>query len=325
MSLATQQDKEIKLIEKNFLTDVLGRKSLFNPVFEKETGKGAYSFLYKGKLSIDGKETTEDYAFKYGKHNLNYKSRELSILLKIAEDPHPNIIKLLYYSEAVADSFCYVFDFIPETLHQLEKYCLDHKISIDEKEIKIMMLQFFNGLDYLEKKGICHRDIKPQNILLKHEDLSIIITDFGSAKILDDGTKNTAYICSRYWRAPELFYGNQNYTIKIDHWSAGIIFLEMYNLDFIFKGKSCLGMLTLISYVLGPPSASELRVLEGTSKEVDPSESLGQECYSILFDDTKTLMSPEAMEIVKSLLKYDPKKRASPKEILRMAYFLEQK
>ena len=70
--------------------------------------------------------------------------------------------------------------------------------------------------------GICHRDIKPQNILVNPNTHVLKICDFGSAKRLVAGEPNVAYICSRYYRAPELIFGATEYTTAIDMWSIGI-------------------------------------------------------------------------------------------------------
>ena len=48
------------------------------------------------------------------------------------------------------------------------------------------------------------------------------ICDFGSAKRLVAGEPNVAYICSRYYRAPELIFGATDYSCGIDVWSIGI-------------------------------------------------------------------------------------------------------
>jgi glycogen synthase kinase 3 beta len=55
----------------------------------------------------------------------------------------------------------------------------------------------------MHKKGISHRDLKPENILYNN-DGRVKICDFGSSKQLDKDGKNTPYIVSRYYRAPEL-------------------------------------------------------------------------------------------------------------------------
>lgn len=65
-----------------------------------------------------------------------------------------------------------------------------------------MSFQLFKALAYLEDKKVCHRDIKPQNILINYETLEIKICDFGSAKFMHKQENNVVYICSRYYRAP---------------------------------------------------------------------------------------------------------------------------
>ena len=52
-------------------------------------------------------------------------------------------------------------------------------------ELKLIVYQIFRGLMYIHSKGVCHRDIKPHNILLK--DKHAVLCDFGSAKIIRNG------------------------------------------------------------------------------------------------------------------------------------------
>jgi len=53
------------------------------------------------------------------------------------------------------------------------------------------------------------------------------VCDFGSAKRLIRGEVNVSYICSRYYRAPELIFGATEYTNVIDVWSVGCVIAEM--------------------------------------------------------------------------------------------------
>ena len=77
------------------------------------------------------------------------------------------------------------------------------------------MYQLFRALAYLHSLDICHRDIKPQNLLVDPEAGVLKLIDFGSAKVLIEGESNVAYICSRFYRAPELIFGATNYTTSI--------------------------------------------------------------------------------------------------------------
>lgn len=77
------------------------------------------------------------------------------------------------------------------------------------------MYQLFRSLAYIHALGICHRDIKPQNLLLDPALGILKLCDFGSAKILIAGDPNVSYICSRYYRAPELIFGSTQYGVSI--------------------------------------------------------------------------------------------------------------
>ena len=105
---------------------------------------------------------------------------------------------------------------------------------------------------YVHEQGISHRDLKPENILMNDENV-VKICDFGSAKILDQKL-NTPYIVSRYYRAPELIFGNSNYTTTIDVWSVGCVIAELMLGQPIFPGESGVDQLVEIIKILGTPS-----------------------------------------------------------------------
>jgi glycogen synthase kinase 3 beta len=96
------------------------------------------------------------------------------------------------------------------------------KKGLNTFDIKLITYQIFRGLNYIHSLGVCHRDIKPHNVLVKGK--KAVICDFGSAKILTN-EPNLPYICSRCYRAPELIFGATHYTTMIDIWSVGCVIL----------------------------------------------------------------------------------------------------
>lgn len=110
------------------------------------------------------------------------------------------------------------------------------------EDVRLYAYQMFKGLSYLEARKICHRDIKPQNILVndREDDKKLKICDFGSAKILKEGEANISYICSRYYRAPELIFKAEHYTNSIDMWSMGCVIAEMMLGEPLFPGENSL-------------------------------------------------------------------------------------
>lgn len=108
-----------------------------------------------------------------------------------------------------------VLEFVPETVYRASRFFNKMKTVMPILEIKLYIYQLFRSLAYIHSQGICHRDIKPQNLLLDPNTGVLKLCDFGSAKILIENEPNVSYICSRYYRAPELIFGATNYTTKI--------------------------------------------------------------------------------------------------------------
>ena len=108
-----------------------------------------------------------------------------------------------------------MLEFVPETVYRASRYFNKMKTVMPILEVKLYIYQLFRSLAYIHSQGICHRDIKPQNLLLDPASGILKLCDFGSAKILVENEPNVSYICSRYYRAPELIFGATNYTTKI--------------------------------------------------------------------------------------------------------------
>ena len=106
--------------------------------------------------------------------------------------------------------------------------------------VKLYLYQLSRALSHIHALGICHRDIKPQNLLVNPTNQQLKLCDFGSAKALVKGEPNVSYICSRYYRAPELIFGSTDYSTAIDIWSQGKFLLSVF----------CWVVLVSISFVL---------------------------------------------------------------------------
>lgn len=94
--------------------------------------------------------------------------------------------------------------------------------------VKLYSYQLLRALSYIHALGICHRDIKPQNLLVDPDTHELKVCDFGSSKKFTSGEVNVSYICSRYYRAPELILGSTTYTQAIDIWSVGCVIAEIF-------------------------------------------------------------------------------------------------
>ena len=72
-----------------------------------------------------------------------------------------------------------VLEFIPETVYRVARHYSKQKTTIPISSIKLYMYQLFRSLAFIHSLGICHRDIKPQNLLLDPETGVLKLCDFG--------------------------------------------------------------------------------------------------------------------------------------------------
>lgn len=133
--------------------------------------------------------------------------------------------------------------------------------------VKLYAYQMFRAIAYLNGVGICHRDIKPQNMLVDPVSHVLKFCDFGSAKRLIKGEPNVAYICSRYYRAPELIFGATEYTSDIDTWSTGCVVAELLLGEPVFPGESAVDQLVEIIKILGTPTFEQVKLMNPSYNE----------------------------------------------------------
>ena len=98
------------------------------------------------------------------------------------------------------------------------------------------------------------------------------------------GEPNVSYICSRYYRAPELIFGATDYTTNIDVWSAGCVFAELMLGQPIFPGDSGVDQLVEIIKVLGTPTREQI-------KEMNPNYTEFSQNCSICFSEMQEKVS----------------------------------
>ena len=119
----------------------------------------------------------------------------------------------------------------------LEDFCREESQALKESTVIYIMQQLFQGINYLHKKGICHRDLKPMNILVEdyniRNDPYVKITDFGFATIFGEDTETMNYkLGSPTYMAPELIK-REEHNEKVDVWALGIIAFQLLS-----NGKS---------------------------------------------------------------------------------------
>lgn len=174
-------------------------------------------------------------------------------------------------------------------------------------------------MNYLHALGICHRDIKPQNLLVDSNNHVLKVCDFGSAKRLIKGEVNVSYICSRYYRAPELIFGATEYTNSIDVWSVGCVMAELLLGQPLFPGDSGVDQLVEIIKVLGTPTREMIHTMNPNYSEFKFPSIKAHPWQKVFRQKTP----PEAIDLISRLLVYNPERRLTPIEALQQNFFDE--
>jgi len=300
------------------------KKSLLEPVrietngttFSCHTIVGHGSFGVVFQAVIEG--TDETVAIKKVLQDRRFKNRELEIMETLK---HPNVVKLKYsFFTTDKNEEVYlnlVMEYIPETVYVVSRHYSKAKQAIPALFCKVYMYQLFRALAYIHELGVCHRDIKPQNLLLDPVGGRVKLCDFGSAKVLVAGKPNVSYICSRYYRAPELIFGSRDYTCAIDVWSMGCVMAELYIGQALFPGESGVDQLVEVIKVLGTPTAEEIKAM---------NENYTDFRFPVIKANPWTkVFSPftpdDAIDLISHLLTYKPTVRFSPLDAMAHEYF----
>jgi glycogen synthase kinase 3 beta len=289
--------------------------------WKKVIGKGTFGTVYK---AIDLKRNMK-VAIKKVYQDPNYRNREFKIVVEL---DHTNCIMVHNYffttEHSKASSPTYlnlVMDYVADTLYRVLRYYRKNQIEFPAPLAKIYSYQMFRALAYIHGKNIVHRDIKPQNILVDTDDHRLVICDFGSAKVIKSGEKSVSYICSRFYRAPELIFGGEHrsrYGPAIDVWSIGCVIAEMFLGEPLFSGINSKDQLKKIMGLLGTPTRDDMNAIDSNldlKLPHFPKQNLG--------DRLSKTVDPLAVDLLEKILVYNPEKRLMPLRAMLHPYFDE--
>ncbi|KAK2461978.1 hypothetical protein APHAL10511_006441 [Amanita phalloides] len=224
-------------------------------------GKGSYGHVYLGLNASTGEvvaiKQVELLSSAVGR-SISRKQRDIIESFKIENDmlkdlDHTHIVKYLGYEESNQHLSIFL-EYVPGGTI---KSCLNKYGRFRDDVTKSFTSQLLSGLKYLHFKGIIHRDLKADNILLEPSGVCKI-SDFGISKKVEDLHDIRAFTSMRgtvQWMAPEILDSkNTGYDAKVDIWSVGCIALEMWSGEKPWNDENLVSVLYKVSqYREAPP------------------------------------------------------------------------
>ncbi|KAK9474231.1 kinase-like domain-containing protein [Dipodascopsis tothii] len=243
--------------------------------------------------------------------------REIKLLQSVR---HENVVSLL--EMMVEKSSVYmVFEYLD---HDLSGILTHPDFILEHAHRKDIFRQLLQGLAYLHRRGILHRDIKGSNILISSGG-QLKLADFGLARFYNRRRSDVEYtnrVITLWYRPPELLLGATVYSPAVDIWGAGCLMVELFTRRAIFQGHDEIGQLHAIYDVVGTPTDGnwpDVGKLPWHSL-VRPKEPRASQFHAMFGD----LLPPEGLRLAEALLSLDPARRPTAAEALTHPYFTSE-
>ena len=246
----------------------------------KKIGRGKYSDVFEGICSVNSQKVIIKVLKPVKKRKIK---REIKILQNLKGGP--NIVPLL---DTVRDPASKSPSLIFECINNTDFKSLFP--SLTDMDIRYYMYELLKALDYCHSKGIMHRDVKPQNIVVDPEKKILKLIDWGLAEFYHPGQDYNVRVASRFFKGKD----NEDQLVKITNVLGTdklYAYLEKYGLK------------------LGPKYAGLIYKM---------SETPWSAFVNAANDD---LATPEAIDLISKMLVYDKSERILAKEALEHPYF----
>ncbi|XP_026842298.1 serine/threonine-protein kinase 10 isoform X3 [Drosophila persimilis] len=194
-----------------------------------ELGDGAFGKVYKAQHKEHRRFAAAKMCTLEDEENLSDHMVEIDILSEIK---HPNIVEL-YEAFSLEDKLWMLIEYCDGGA--LDSIMVELEKPLTEPQIAYVCKHMTEGLTFLHKNKVIHRDLKAGNVLLTMEG-GVKLADFGvSAKNKHTMQKHDTFIGTPYWMAPELVlcetFRDNPYDHKVDIWSLGITLIELAQME----------------------------------------------------------------------------------------------
>ena len=220
----------------NYTGKLLGNRYLL----EKIIGVGGMAVVYKALDKIDNKYVAIKILKEEYSSDDSFRRRFKNESKAVALLSHPNIVKV--YDVSFGSQIQYIVMEYIEGI-TLKQY-IQHKGALSWREVLYFATQILRALQHAHDRGVIHRDIKPQNIMLLNDHKTIKVADFGIASFSGKGETRTMTdeaIGSVHYISPEQAKG-EIVDNKTDIYSVGVVIYEMLTGRVPFQSDSAVSV-----------------------------------------------------------------------------------
>jgi serine/threonine protein kinase len=281
-------------------------------------GQGAYGMVFSAKNVRTGEKVAIKKFKLSGDKPLLAKSALREIML-LARLNHPNIVRIvsLYPSSASMKEIYMTLELMDTDLASV----IASKQALSLTQVRHLFYQLIASLAYLHSVGIMHRDIKPRNLLV-NANCHLKLGDFGLARTATCSKTLTEYVCTRWYRAPEILFKLPSYDFKIDVFSAGCVLAELVRRKPLLPGLNALEQIALLLRRLGVEELEDVSWISGSEfQHFITNTSVGLTRRGDLDEFMKSEEMSFCLEpisgIIREMCAMNPCKRPSAKDVLQ--------
>jgi len=244
--------------------------------------------------------------------------RELRILRHLQHENLVQVMSIFIPGKKMDYDHIYV---VSELMETDLAATLRSKQLLSDDHCQFFLYQILRGMKYVHSAKVIHRDLKPRNLLV-NSNCDLKICDFGLARVhFSDkawACPMTEYVCTRWYRAPEVICSWTDYSCAIDIWSIGCIFAEMLTRKPLFPGHNTQHQLDLIFGLLGTPMEQELKKIPNQKcrEFIKSLDEIPRKLFAAVFTD----VSAHALDFLEKTLQWDSEERVTVEEALQHTY-----
>jgi len=284
----------------------------------KKIGRGKYSNVFLGVQISTGKKVCIKTLIPVRRRKIR---REVKILQNLQGGP--NIVRFIApVQNNLHGCKALIFEYIDNVpFNELDGILTD-------EDVRYYVYELLKALEWCHSKGIIHRDVKPQNVMVDHKRKKLALIDWGLAEFYHPEQIYNVRVSSRHFKGPELLIKYEMYDYSLDMWSLGCLIAGVvFGKAPFFHGRDNNDQLIKIINVLGTETfnsyTSKYQLPHPDWLSPTTSQTINRKSFETFVKmDNLRLVSREVLDFLDQMLQYDHAMRPTATEGMNHDWFI---